>query len=75
MTRGLLNRQSGGSLDVDHFKQVNDRYRHATSDAVIKILAAELWAELRETDVAARRDGEEFGLSCLTPGWTKPGWS
>lgn len=49
-----------GSLDIDLFKQVNDRYGHATGDLVIKTLAAELRAELRETDVAARMGGEEF---------------
>lgn len=47
-------------LDVDHFKQVNDRYGHAAGDAVLKMIAAQLRIALRETDMIVRWGGEEF---------------
>ena len=47
-------------IDVDHFKQVNDRYSHAVGDQVLKIVADILRQEVRLTDVAARWGGEEF---------------
>ncbi|HSM32092.1 MAG TPA: DUF484 family protein [Woeseiaceae bacterium] len=47
-------------LDVDHFKQVNDRFGHAAGDAVLRELAQRVDAEVRSSDVAARFGGEEF---------------
>jgi len=47
-------------LDVDHFKQVNDRYGHAAGDAVLKMVADSLRVTLRETDMIVRWGGEEF---------------
>ncbi len=47
-------------LDIDHFKQVNDRYGHAAGDAVLKAIAAALQRTARETDIVARYGGEEF---------------
>ena len=49
-------------LDIDHFKQINDRFGHAVGDAVLRELAAILRRCLRETDTAVRLGGEEFGL-------------
>jgi two-component system cell cycle response regulator len=47
-------------LDVDHFKQVNDRWGHSAGDAVLRELAQRVDAEVRSSDVAARFGGEEF---------------
>ncbi|WP_240473391.1 sensor domain-containing diguanylate cyclase [Ferrimonas senticii] len=47
-------------LDIDHFKQVNDRYGHAVGDEVLKELAGLLSSQLRQTDIVARYGGEEF---------------
>lgn len=47
-------------LDIDHFKQVNDRHGHQTGDVLLRTLA-DLWAEmLRSSDTLARYGGEEF---------------
>lgn len=47
-------------FDIDHFKRVNDRYGHATGDAVLVRLAAMAQAQFREADALARYGGEEF---------------
>lgn len=46
--------------DLDHFKQVNDRYGHATGDAVLSRIADTLRANLGDEDLIARLGGEEF---------------
>lgn len=47
-------------IDVDHFKQVNDRHRHPVGDEVLRAVGARLGARLREGDCLARIGGEEF---------------
>ncbi len=49
-------------IDLDHFKQVNDTYGHATGDAVIVRMATLCQEHLRPIDVFGRLGGEEFGL-------------
>jgi diguanylate cyclase (GGDEF)-like protein len=46
--------------DLDHFKEVNDRYGHETGDTVLTKVAAALRAALRESDALGRWGGEEF---------------
>lgn len=53
-------------LDLDHFKQVNDRYGHDVGDEVLKYVSATISHRLRKTDLACRLGGEEFGV--LLPG-------
>jgi len=49
-------------LDLDHFKQVNDRYGHAAGDRVLRSLAQLLKGRLRKSDLIGRYGGEEFGI-------------
>ncbi len=48
--------------DVDHFKQLNDRYGHDCGDFVLKVVAEQLRTSLRDQDSVARWGGEEFLL-------------
>ena len=47
-------------LDVDHFKKVNDLHGHEAGDAVIKEIARQLQAMMRQSDTIVRWGGEEF---------------
>lgn len=49
-------------LDLDGFKALNDRYGHATGDAMLAATAERLAGCLRDGDVAARSGGDEFVL-------------
>lgn len=47
-------------LDIDHFKDVNDRYGHTAGDTVIRQVADLARAVVRESDVVTRWGGEEY---------------
>lgn len=47
-------------IDLDRFKQINDRYGHVAGDAVLASFGDLLARESRDTDVAGRWGGEEF---------------
>jgi diguanylate cyclase (GGDEF)-like protein len=49
-------------LDVDDFREINNRYGHAAGDAALKEIAAVISREKRDSDIAARYGGEEFVL-------------
>ncbi len=53
-------------LDIDHFKQINDRCGHATGDRVLAALGGLLPRLLRDCDHAARWGGEEFVVGLLS---------
>lgn len=47
-------------FDLDGFKHINDRFGHATGDALLVAIAGRLRAELRPPDIAVRIGGDEF---------------
>lgn len=50
------------SLDIDHFKKINDQYGYPIGDVVLQSFATNLQANLLEGDVLARIWGEEFAI-------------
>jgi diguanylate cyclase (GGDEF)-like protein/PAS domain S-box-containing protein len=49
-------------MDLDGFKQVNDRLGHEHGDTVLKQVGERLVAALRQNDIIARLGGDEFGI-------------
>ena len=49
-------------IDLDNFKQVNDKYGHMIGDKVLKRLACLLKERLRKSDIIGRYGGEEFSI-------------
>lgn len=47
-------------IDIDHFKDVNDKYGHAYGDQVLKAVSASVSQNLRAADFLVRYGGEEF---------------
>jgi diguanylate cyclase (GGDEF)-like protein len=68
LQENALRRSRGGlpfyiaMVDLDHFKNVNDSFGHATGDALLRAFATQAQAVLRNTDVIGRWGGEEFLL-------------
>lgn len=54
------------AIDIDHFKEYNDRFGHPAGDECLKRVAEAIGGTFREIDIAARTGGEEFAL--LLPG-------
>jgi diguanylate cyclase (GGDEF)-like protein len=69
---GLLNRlpRNGAfavlSLDLDHFKSVNDMLGHPIGDKLLQVAAARMRACVREADIVARLGGDEFAIVQVT---------
>ena len=49
-------------LDLDDFKNINDRFGHDAGDRVLQTISTRLAAALRESDTAARLGGDEFAV-------------
>ena len=49
-------------LDVNRFKEVNDRYGHQTGDELLSFLGRLIGENVRSSDIAARYGGDEFAL-------------
>lgn len=50
-------------IDLDHFKQINDRFGHLAGDAAIRSVARVLKRAVRETDIVGRMGGDEFMIA------------
>lgn len=51
-------------VDVDHFKEINDRYGHPVGDEVLSRIAVDLRENIRSIDTIGRWGGEEFMIIC-----------
>jgi diguanylate cyclase (GGDEF)-like protein len=49
-------------IDLDHFKQINDRYGHSGGDEVLRIYSKNILSIFRHHDLVARYGGEEFAV-------------
>jgi len=49
-------------IDIDNFKEINDKYGHPIGDMILQKLASILRTQLREADIISRIGGEEFAV-------------
>src|SRR3546814_822732 len=54
-------------IDLDNFKQINDRFGHAVGDEVLKALSTRMSKCIRSSDLLVRLGGDEFGIVFNNP--------
>jgi diguanylate cyclase (GGDEF)-like protein/PAS domain S-box-containing protein len=59
-------------VDLDGFKDINDRYGHATGDELLRRVASRLLEAVRDTDIVGRIGGDEFLVVCPDIGGPEP---
>jgi len=57
-------------VDIDNFKEINDRYGHLAGDKILREVAAYLSESIRETDYLIRYGGDEFLMILIETGQT-----
>lgn len=57
-------------IDLDHFKEINDTFGHATGDRILKMVSKSLQNVIRKEDTLSRHGGDEFTI--LLENITKP---
>lgn len=55
-------------MDLDHFKQINDRFGHSTGDDALRKFGEILIAHTRESDLVGRLGGDEFAILLINAG-------
>jgi two-component system, cell cycle response regulator len=58
-------------IDLDHFKDINDRYGHSVGDATLERIGRALGESIREPDLIGRMGGEEFAVILIQCGWER----
>ena len=51
-------------IDLDEFKQINDKRGHSTGDRALRVVAQQMAQRVRDTDMLARIGGDEFAVIC-----------
>lgn len=74
----LLSRRNGlpftiAYIDLDQFKEVNDRFGHSEGDRLLRAVAHHIGSCLRKTDILARLGGDEFGILLPDTGMEQAG--
>lgn len=55
-------------VDIDHFKNINDKFGHDIGDRVLQEVALQLEEKTRKSDILCRIGGEEFAIFCYQAG-------